>query len=141
LKITGTKDLIFGTGFYYVDATLISAQPNIFRKISFAVDTGCAVTTVSVKDWLPFSDVVPPASNSGVGVGGPVLISSLSNCGIIFDLVQSRIIEMLTRVNFLRPNLTVENLDYVMLNPSLLGMDILSRYYVSFDSNLVTLEK
>jgi hypothetical protein len=47
-------------------------------------------------------------------------------------------IEKLYRINILNPK---DINDTVMTIPSVLGMDILSRYYVSFDVNTVTLEK
>jgi hypothetical protein len=142
LKITGYKDVVFGTGFYYIDATLVSTTPLILRPIRFMVDTGCQITTVSPKDYLPFNSVIPRPDIITTGAGGSSIpTSSLANCGLVFDLVQSIHLEKLSKVNFLMPNMTPQNYGTVMKLPSVLGMDILSRYYLEFNSVSVTLEK
>ena len=105
------------------------------------VDTGCQITTISYKDSLPFYEHVPLPTSSSVGVGGSMPTSSLFNCGLSFDLVQSIHMERLSKINILNPVITPQNFNDVMRLPSTLGMDILSRYYLNFDTTSVTLEK
>ena len=139
--ISGFKDLVFGTGFYYIEATFLCVEPIVQRKISFAVDTGCQITTVSFRDWLPFRNLLPRMTDKALGVGGPTPIITLKNCALFFDLNQSAHMERLQTANFSMPIVTPQNFRDIMKLPSLLGLDILSRYYVSFDANYVTLEK
>jgi hypothetical protein len=140
LRISGYKDHLFGTGYYYLDATLVSIQPSIIQKITFMVDTGCQITTISFKDSLNFSSIPPPATST-VTASGNVPTSVLFNCGLAFGLGQSIQLEKLLMVNILNPEITPQNRNAILRTPSTLGMDILSRYYLSFDSISVTLEK
>ncbi len=142
MKITGFKDVTFGTGFYYIDAVLVSITPPILRPIRFMIDTGCHITTIGLKDSLPLTNIIPRPDSATTGAGGSSIpTSSLFNCGLAFDLVQSIHVERLSQVNFLMPIITPQNQDSVMILPSVLGMDILSRYYLKFDNISVTLEK
>jgi len=139
LKIIGYKDLL-ETGFYYIDAALIYA-PTVFHKIRFMVDTGCQITTIGVRDSLSFYQHIPQATTLTIGVGGDMPTSILPNCALAFDLLQSVHLERLSKINVLKPVITPQNFNTVMSIPSTLGADILSRYYLSFDVNSVTLEK
>ena len=103
--------------------------------------TGSQITTVSFRDSLPFQNLLQPAVDSGMSVSGPVPIRSVPNCALGFDLNQTLLIEKLSRVNFLSPLVTNQNFRDIMRIPSLLGMDVLSRYHINFDTTFVTLEK
>jgi hypothetical protein len=140
LKIIGYKDQFLENGFYYIDATLIYA-PSVFHKIRFMVDTGCQITTIGVRDSLPIYRYIPPVITSTSGVGGSMPTSVLSNCALAFDLLQSVHMERLSKIHVLKPPITTQNFNTIMRIPSTLGADILSRYYLSFDINSVTLEK
>jgi hypothetical protein len=94
-----------------------------------------------VSKTLPFYDHVPSPTSSTTGVGDSMLTSSLYNCGLPFDLVQSVHMERLFKINILNPKITAQNINDIMRTPSTLGTDTLSRYYLSFDTNSVTLEK
>jgi hypothetical protein len=87
LRITGYKDLLFGSGFYYIEAAFVSLKPNIQRKIKFMVDTGSQITTISFKDSLPFYENVPPPTNFTLGAGASIPTSVLFNCSLGFDLI------------------------------------------------------
>lgn len=141
MRITGFRDVLFGSGYYFIDATLHSVDPLILRNMRFMVDTGCQITTISYKDSLPFFEYVPSPTSFTAGVGGSTPISTLYNCGLSFDLVQSVYMERLFKINILNPVITPQNFNDVMRLPSTLGMDILSRYYLNFDTTSVTLEK
>jgi len=93
-----------------------------------------------VSKTLPFYEHVPSPTSSTTGVGDSMLTSSLYNCGLSFDLVQSVHRERLL-INILNPKITAQNINDIMRTPSTLGTDTLSRYYLSFDTNSVTLEK
>lgn len=90
---------------------------------------------------LPFYQFIPSSTSSTLGTGGSTPTSSLFNCGLSFDLIQSIQLEKLYKINILNPQIMTQNINDVMRIPSVLGMDILSRYYLSFDANSVTLEK
>jgi hypothetical protein len=141
VRITGNKGEFHGSRHYFIDAILICINPSIVSTISFMVDSGAAITTIGPKDSLLFKNIPSPSASTVVASGDRVSMSVISNCGISFDLVKSRHMELLDVVHIFRPELTPENFDNMMSIPSLLGMDILSRYYVSFDSNFVILEK
>jgi hypothetical protein len=141
LRITGYKDHLFGTGYYYIDATLLSVEPKIGHKITFMVDTGCQVTTISLKDSLPFRGSVPPPTSFTLTANGHIDTSVIFNCALSFNLVQSIHMEKLNKINILNPQITLENVRNMLSIPSTLGVDILSRYYLSFDTSSVTLEK
>lgn len=141
MRITGLKDHLFGTGYYYIQAMLLSVNPLIQHEIAFVVDTGAQITTISVKDSLPFYHLLPKPSASISTASGKISTSIIYGCGLMFDLVQSVHTEKLVQVQVLNPQILPQDVADMMRIPSLLGMDVLSRYYLSFDSNIVTLEK
>ena len=102
------------------------------------VDTGSQLTTISVRDSTPFYDTLPQPSDSTSTPAGSIPTSVIFNCQLAFDLLQSIHVEKLRRINILNPP---EPTDDMKMMPSVLGMDILGRYYLYFDSSTVTLEK
>lgn len=141
MKITGFKE--YDTQYYYIDATLISTIPPIFNPIRFMVDTGAQKTTISIKDSMSFILLIPRASVTTTTPAGGIPTSVIYYCGISFDLVQSVHMERMDQVNILNPDLELflQDPEGMMRIPSVLGMDILSRYYLHFDSTTITLEK
>ncbi len=106
------------------------------------VDTGCQITTISVKDSVPFYQHLPPPSTKTLGVSGSIETSVLFDCSIAFDLVHSIHLEKIHKVHVLSPSkIQPEDFKNLLGTPSVLGMDVLSRYYITFDPSIVTLEK
>ena len=140
MRITGYKD--YRTGYYYIHATFtVTTKPFINQDIRFMVDTGAQSTTISVGDTISFYELIPPPTSSTRTPGGGIPTSVISNCYLAFDLKQSLHIEKLLTINILHPPLNSKMFNDMLLLPSVLGMDILGRYYLHFDNTAVILEK
>jgi hypothetical protein len=112
LKIVGYKDVLFGTGYYYILATFHSVKPIIIQRISFMVDTGCQITTISPKDSLSFYADVPAPSTWTMGASGSIETSVIFNCGVSFDLVQSTHLEKIAKIHILYPDINMPAEDF-----------------------------
>lgn len=130
---------------YYTPANVYISGLNISKPITFLMDTGCEITTINYGDArsLNIHNIVGQVTKSR-GIGG-VRVDNvpLHNCGVYFFLNNYTSIhfEILQIILVSKPIITSENYDAIMGLPSLLGMDFLQRYKMSFRNNQVILEK
>jgi hypothetical protein len=132
-------------GLGVITAFLLSQKHNIQSPISFYVDTGASQTLICDKDAkrigidynkLPRSPV--PVS----GIGGDVSAYDLDNCMLVFKFGTRLQIENVDSILILRHESDSEKeRAKIMVLPSLLGLDILKRYRLSFYNYSVKLEK
>jgi hypothetical protein len=135
---------------FYVVAAITSPflQKSLAQKyiiVRFVVDTGATITCIGMKDALKnniniltFEKIEDPI----LGIGGNMDTFRLQNCQMFF---QTNIgdnnyhTEPIEEIRFFyEPNLYNKN--YRPL-PSLLGIDILQRFKISFNEDYVFLEK
>lgn len=126
---------------YYIDATLACPSPLIHHDIMFRIDTGCDYTTINLSDNRFFNiDYNGLSSSPSLTVSGKTIDSySIHDCLLTFMLDNCMLVEQLDKVFLLIP--PVEDYEKMMHIPSLLGLDVLKRYSISFDDNYVYLEK
>ncbi|MDN5847393.1 MAG: retropepsin-like domain-containing protein [Candidatus Nitrosocosmicus sp.] len=128
---------------YYIQATVICANPVIYNSIAFKIDTGCDITTISLNDALRlginFSYLGDPSKS--LGISGMIPTYSIFNCMLSFDLNNFFIAEKLSHIDISRPNVNEQNWEIIKSIPSLLGIDFLSRYTIRCDKNYIYLEK
>ncbi len=145
MKISGERAQ-GGLGYLY--CTVTGTSPAFTSPIRFAVDTGAAATCLMDRDiariGLKYSQMSrSPRQLVGVGGGGPrsFLIRGVTiefaNC----DTPDHReTLESIIAVRHLRYRLPRKKAIIEQL-PSLLGIDILQRYRISFDEDNVYLER
>jgi hypothetical protein len=109
------------------------------------MDTGSEITTISYSDARNLNILnVGGTPVKSIGIGGINVDNiPLYNCAIFFflDNYMSIHIERLKIIHISKPIITLENYDAIMRLPSLLGMDFLQRYRMSYKNNQVILEK
>jgi hypothetical protein len=128
---------------YYISTYILIPSYSLLKPITFLVDTGCEITTISYSDALDFRiDNITGESMKGKAVGGVVDNVPLYNCALycVTTNLQSYW-EALNIVLVSKPDITWENWDAIKSVPSLLGMDFLQHYKISFPNNRVVLEK
>jgi hypothetical protein len=128
---------------YYVRPTLTCSNPFIFNAITFRIDTGCDITTLSLDDALniklDFSKLGKPFDV--LGASGKIPTYQLFNCGLSFDLDNCILLEKMNLIHISYPVVTNENAESIKNIPSLLGMDFIQRYSMRYDNYFVYLER
>ncbi|MGA2628310.1 MAG: aspartyl protease family protein [Candidatus Bathyarchaeia archaeon] len=130
-----------------VTAILYAPTAHINTPIRFYVDTGASATTICDRDAqrarVDYSHL--RKVKAGIrGIGGDIDAYILPHCWIIFEFSKenSTHIEYLDNVVIMKHKQHT-NADHqrVRAIPSLLGLDVLRKYTVSFSNNHVILEK
>lgn len=138
MKIIGFR---IGNG--YIRPTLLCYNPIIFSAVSFRIDTGCDITTLSLNDALnlklDFKQLGKPFDI--LGGGGIVPTYAMLNCMLGFDLGNCILSEKLDSLHVSSPIITEANVEVIKSIPSLLGMDFLQRYTIKADNNYMYLER
>ena len=139
MKIIGYR---IGNG-YYVRPTITCSVPLIFNTVSFRIDTGCDITTLSLNDALniklDFRTLEEPFDV--LGGSGKIRTYSLFNCGLSFDMGNCILFEKMNILHVSLPNVTPDNADLIRNIPSLLGIDFIQRYNMKYDDYYVYLER
>lgn len=134
-------------GLYTIVATLRSFSLGKSAPIRFVIDTGAARTIVSIADGIKLGldfTKLEPSHERLKGVGGSVNALILEKCRLLFtdiqtDKMYSEDIEDYIFVvsPFVKSQAKKRQ---VMSVPSLLGIDVLRKYTISFSSMSVILE-
>jgi hypothetical protein len=141
MKLSGYRRI--NSNGYYISVFISIPSYSLFKPITFLVDTGCELTTINHSDARDFGiDEIAGNLLKGTGLGGTVNAVPLYGCSFCFVTDNFEIQwEPLNKVLVSKPVVTWENYDTVMSVPSLLGMDVLQNYTISFPNNRVILEK
>jgi predicted aspartyl protease len=139
MKIVGLR---IGNG-YYVRPTFLSYYPIITNAVTFRIDTGCDITTLSLNDALNLRLDITKLGNSFdvLTPTGKVPTFGLANCLLGFDLGNCFLSEKLDYVHVSFPTVTEYNAEAIKSIPSLLGMDFLQRYIIKCDNNYMYLDR
>ena len=126
-------------GLPFIYAKFICDQLQIIRDILLVVDTGTAITTINEFDAramkIDYSKLTK--NQDSLGIGGSAESYLADSCHLYFgEGIESVDVKP---VKFLR-QLNVEKVDQARY-PSLLGMDILRNYKISFTDSKVILER
>ena len=123
----------------FIYAKFICDQLQIIRDILLVVDTGTAITTINEFDAremnLDYSKLTK--NQNSLGIGGSTESYLADSCHLYFGEGIASV--DVKPVKFLRQR-NVEKVDQERY-PSLLGMDVLKNYKISFTDSKVILEK
>lgn len=131
-------------GLYTIVASLKSPLSRT-GPIRFIVDTGARHTTISVSDAQRLKidyNRRDPSLEPLVGIGGKADAFVLKNCTLLLTEIDSGKIypEELDNVQVVSPNIDdIEKRKIMMFIPSLLGIDVLAKYHISFTEMSVIL--
>ena len=123
----------------FIYAKFICDQLQIIRDILLVVDTGTAVTTINEFDAreMKIDYTKLTKKKNSLGIGGSTESYLADSCHLYFgEGIESVDVKP---VKFLRQR-NVEKVDQERY-PSLLGMDVLKNYKISFTDSKVMLEK
>ena len=151
MMMTDTKKIVGDIGIGglgYINAILMSRPNRIYSPIRFCVDTGCSVTIISHLDALRIgldynnnkslhkSD--QPTIN-GVRAFIPYI---LSGAEILFNSEGTSILEYVGNIHVMPPPATTTSRANDESNQiSLLGVDVLKKFTISFSQNNIILGK
>lgn len=123
---------------YFIVGQVICGNPTIVQNVNFHIDTGCSITTISSIDAL-IMDINFSTLNFNIPVsianGQTMNVAALRNIGLLFEFSNYSIFEKLNQIH-IQPFLPNQQ-----TNTSLLGLDILSRYTLKYESNFVVLDR
>ena len=132
-------------GIGVITAFLLSQKHNIQSPIRFYVDTGASQTLICDSDAKRIGidyNKLPRSPTPVCGIGGDVCAYDLDNCMLVFKFGTRLQIENVDSILILRHESDSEKeRAKIMVLPSLLGLDILKRYRLSFCNYSVRLEK
>ena len=123
----------------FIYAKFICDQLQIIRDILLVVDTGTAITTINEFDAreMKIDYAKLTKKQNSLGIGGSTESYLADSCHLYFgEGIESVDVKP---VKFLRQR-NVEKVDQERY-PSLLGMDVLKNYKISFTDSKVILEK
>jgi predicted aspartyl protease len=123
----------------FIYAKFICDQLQIIRDILLVVDTGTAITTINEFDAreMKIDYTKLTKKQNSLGIGGSTESYLADSCHLYFgERIESVDVKP---VKFLRQR-NVEKVDQERY-PSLLGMDVLKNYKISFTDSKVILEK
>ena len=143
MKLYGYRSLYSNS--YYIPANISIPSFNIFKPITFLMDTGCEITTINYSDARNFNiHSITGEVLKSKGIGG-IRVNNvpLYGCAVYYFLNNYTSIhfETLNIIHVSKPDISPQNYDVIMSLPSLLGMDFLQRYKICFERNQVILEK
>jgi hypothetical protein len=144
-KIVG--DIGIG-GLGYINAILMSRPNRIYSPIRFCVDTGCSVTIISHLDALRIGldynnnknlQISDQQTINGVRAFIPYILSSAE---ILFNSEGTSILEYVGNIHVMPPPPTTTSRANDESNQiSLLGVDVLKKFTISFSQNNIILDK
>lgn len=147
MYLTGFFNKLYG---YCISAKIFFIDLRKEQQILFKIDSGCDITTISFIDSLMLNLNYDELQNIETLTAGGELANSIiiNNCALGFIVNNESIhFEILNNIHISRPVLNPANINYdkkLRLHlslPSLLGLDVLRRYKVSYFDNVVYLEK
>jgi hypothetical protein len=137
----------FSTSYYFIQGNLISAyNQNTLKTISFLIDTGSQITSISFNDAMLLGiDLNKLQSSTRVNIintSMPSLILPGSGLAFVLPNKISMIIEPFNQIYVHNPMImTSQDYDRIAWIPSTLGLDFLSRYRLTLQDTYCILEK
>lgn len=137
LKIKG---IVFGDGHAYINAFMNSPKTGSTVPIVFLVDLGATTTTILEGDCERIRincNKLQKSPDSTVVAGGKIQTYILPNVTLFFETQDGTYhIERLSKVDVIKPRKSSIKLPF-----SLLGIDVVRRFKLTYTSNELTLER
>lgn len=148
--MTDTKKIVGDIGIGglgYINAILMSRPNRIYSPISFCVDTGCSVTIISHLDALRIG--LDYSNNKNLQISDQRTINGvrafipyiLSGAEILFNSEGTSILEYVENIHVMPPLTTTSRANDESNQISLLGVDVLKKFTISFSQNNIILGK
>jgi hypothetical protein len=148
--MTDTKKIVGDIGIGglgYINAILMSRPNRIYSPIRFCVDTGCSVTIISHLDALRIG--LDYSNNKNLQISDQQTINGvrafipymLSGAEILFNSEGISILEYVGNIHVMPPPPTTTNRANESNQISLLGVDVLKKFTISFSQNNIILDK
>ena len=149
--MTDTKKIVGDIGIGglgYINAIVISRHNRLYSPIRFCVDTGCSVTIISHLDALRIG--LDYSNNKSLQKSDQQTINGvrafmpyiLSGAEILFNSEGTSILEYVGNIHVMPPPPTTTSKANDESNQiSLLGVDVLKKFTISFSQNNIILGK
>lgn len=149
--MTNTKKIVGDIGIGglgYINAILMSRPNRIYSPIRFCVDTGCSVTIISHLDALRIG--LDYSNNKSLQKSDQQTINGvrafipyiLPGVEILFNSEGTSILEYVGNIHVMPPPHTTISMANDESNQiSLLGVDLLKKFTISFSHNNIILDK
>jgi len=149
MVMTDTKKIVGDIGIGrlgYINAIVMSRPNRIYSPMRFCVDTGCSVTIISHLDALRIG--LEYSNNKSLQKSDQQTISGvrafipyiLSDAEILFNSEGTSILEHVGNIHVMPPPPTTSNMASGESNQiSLLGVDVLKNFTISFSQNNIIL--
>jgi hypothetical protein len=151
MMMTDTKKIVGDIGIGglgYVNAIIMSRSNRIYSPIRFCVDTGCSVTIISHLDALRIGldyrnnkslQKSDQQTINGVRAFIPYILPGVE---ILFNSEGTSILEYVGNIHVMPPPPTTISMANDESNQiSLLGVDLLKKFTISFSHNNIILDK
>ncbi|MFL6507642.1 MAG: aspartyl protease family protein [Nitrososphaeraceae archaeon] len=151
MMMTDTKKIVGDIGIGglgYVNAIIMSRSNRIYSPIRFCVDTGCSVTIISHLDALRIG--LDYSNNKSLQKSDQQTINGvrafipyiLPGVEILFNSEGTSILEYVGNIHVMPPPHTTIGIANDESNQiSLLGVDLLTKFTISFSHNNIILDK
>jgi hypothetical protein len=150
MMMTDTKKIVGDIGIGglgYVNAILMIRPNRIYSPIRFCVDTGCSVTIISHLDALRIG--LDYSNNKSLQKSDQQTINGvrafmpyiLSCAEILFNSEGTSILEYVGNIHVMPPPTTTSRANDESNQISLLGVDVLKKFTISFSQNNIILGK
>jgi hypothetical protein len=149
--MTNTKKIVGDIGIGglgYINAILMSRPNRIYSPIRFCVDTGCSVTIISHLDALRIG--LDYSNNKNLQISDQQTINGvrafipyiLADAEILFNSGGSSMLEYVGNIHVMPPPpITTSRANDESSQISLLGVDVLKKFTISFSQNNIILDK
>jgi hypothetical protein len=151
MMMTDTKKIVGDIGIGglgYVNAIIMSKSNRIYSPIRFCVDTGCSVTIISHLDGLRIG--LDYSNNKSLQKSDQQTINGvrafipyiLPGVEILFNSEGTSILEYVGNIHVMPPPpITISMANDESNQISLLGVDLLKKFTISFSHNNIILDK
>jgi hypothetical protein len=151
MMMTDTKKIVGDIGIGglgYVNAIIMSRSNRIYSPIRFCVDTGCSVTIISHLDALRIG--LDYSNNKSLQKSDQQTINGvrafipyiLPGVEILFNSEGTSILEYVGNIHVMPPPpITISMANDESNQISLLGVDLLKKFTISFSHNNIILDK
>jgi Aspartyl protease len=151
MVMTDTKKIVGDIGIGrlgYINAIVMSRPNRVYSPIRFCVDTGCSITIISHLDALRIG--LDYSNNKNLQISDQQTINGvrafilyiLPEAEILFNSEGTSILEYVGNIHVMPPPPTITNRANDESNQiSLLGIDVLKNFTISFSQNNIILGK
>jgi hypothetical protein len=147
--MTNTKKIVGDIGIGglgYINAILMSRPNRIYSPIRFCVDTGCSVSIISHLDALRIG--LDYSNNKSLQKSDQQTINGvrafipyiLPGAEILFNSEGTSILEYVGNIHVMPPPATTSKANDESNQISLLGVDVLKKFTISFSQNNIILD-